>query len=375
MREPDYRAHPALDRVLTLPRDAPAPPTDASRAAAAWSVALARPRVLLVRSIARARALLLQAAGVQPGEPVGVPANAGQPLVEALKAHGARPRVLDLGPDLAPVADPSRLAGVRIAWAEGIGGLATTSALPGISLWVDHADSLPAPGDGHNGHAPVRGVGATLWGLHLAADPSTAGALLAIDEPDLHAAVAALMTPEDRPDLSRALAQCGRLVGEQGRPGLAGRQQDRLAETWHGLAEAAGLALLALDGASALAQHVAVRIPDEADISTFYAYVAAENTPVRWLPLLRPLHPAAIGALGAATAAHLARWLLVPVGPDYTDAEVGHAVLGIVKASEYLGVRWRTDPIRAAAYARLLDDRYGPGHDAYRPVFQVEGTR
>jgi hypothetical protein len=79
--------------------------------------------------------------------------------------------------------------------------------------------------------------------------------------------------------------------------------------------------------------------------------------------------------VGAATAANLARWLLVPVGPDYTDAEIGHAVLGVVKASEYLGVRWRTDPARAAAYAALLTERYGPDHDAYRPVFEVDGRR
>nr|MBA2450067.1 hypothetical protein [Chloroflexota bacterium] len=318
MREPDYQAHPALDRVLTLAHDA-APPTDASRAVAAWSVALARPRVLLVRSVARARALLLQAAGVEPGESVGVPANAGQSLVQALKAHAARPHFLELGPDLAPIADPSRLAGVRIAWTEGIGGLATIPALPGISLWVDHADSLPipvgslesrVPSPESNGSAfltgdspPATGESMTLWGLHLSDAPAESGALLAFDEPDLHAAVAALLTSEDCPDSARALAQCRRLVGDQDQPGLAVRQQHRLAETWRGLAEAAGLPLLPLDGASALAQHVAVRIPDEADVSTFYAYVAAENTPVRWLPLLRPLHHAAIGAIGVATAA------------------------------------------------------------------------
>jgi glutathione synthase/RimK-type ligase-like ATP-grasp enzyme len=48
------------------------------------------------------------------------------------------------------------------------------------------------------------------------------------------------------------------------------------------------------------------------------------------------------------TASHLARWLLVPVGPDYTDEEIKHAVLGVVKAAEYTGMRWAADPGRAA---------------------------
>jgi hypothetical protein len=50
---------------------------------------------------------------------------------------------------------------------------------------------------------------------------------------------------------------------------------------------------------------------------------------------------------------------------------VSQVVLGIVKTAEYLGVRWRMDPNRAAAYADLMDATYGPGHDAYRPIFPV----
>jgi hypothetical protein len=391
VREPDYAAHPSLDRVLTLRAGASDGPADAGRAADAWSAALGGRRVLLVRSVDRARALLLQAAGVRPGEPVGVPANATQSLVEALKRHGARPRFLDLDADLIARASPDRLAGVRIAWAQPVGGLAPAADLPGPALWVDHADSLPAPTDGHVRPAeqarsagrspgvPTADARVTLWGLHLSPDPSDAGALLAFgdgrEQPDLHAAVAALLRSDDLPSPARALAQCRRFVGTGGRPGLAHRQGDRLEETRRGLQEAAGLPLLPADGGSALAQHVAVRIPDESDATTFYAYVCGENTPVRWLPLVRPLHHAALGAAGAATAANLARWLLVPVGPDYADAEIGHAVLGVVKASEYLGVRWRTDPARALAYAALLTERYGPDHDAYRPVFEVDGRR
>ena len=33
-----------------------------------------------------------------------------------------------------------------------------------------------------------------------------------------------------------------------------------------------------------------------------------------------------------------------------------------------------TNPARAAQYAALLTQMYGPHHDAYRPVFAVDGT-
>ena len=85
-------------------------------------------------------------------------------------------------------------------------------------------------------------------------------------------------------------------------------------------------------------------------------------------PDARCQHP--IEAL--ATGERLARWLLAPVGPAMSEEEVRHAVLGIVKAADYLGVRWYSDPQRAAWYATLLDERYGPGHDAYRPAFALE---
>ena len=123
---------------------------------------------------------------------------------------------------------------------------------------------------------------------------------------------------------------------------------------------------------------MAVQIPPECDVATFYAYVEQENTPVRWLPQIQPLHYAALRADGApdhrATAANLARWLYVPVGPDYTFEEIKHGVLGIVKAAEYLGVRWRSNPVHAAEYAALMDQTYGAGHDAYRPLFALDGA-
>jgi hypothetical protein len=67
----------------------------------------------------------------------------------------------------------------------------------------------------------------------------------------------------------------------------------------------------------------------------------------------------------------LAQHVLIPVGPDYTEEEIKHAVLGPVKTSEYLGVRWRTQSQKAADYAKLLDEMYGPHHDAYRPLFDL----
>jgi len=96
---------------------------------------------------------------------------------------------------------------------------------------------------------------------------------------------------------------------------------------------------------------------------------------VHWLPELCPIHYAAArqGPDYLDTARRLARWLLIPVGPDDSPAEIAHAVLGVVKAADYLGVRWRCDPVRAAAYARLMNEWYGPDHDAYRPIFSTAG--
>jgi hypothetical protein len=34
-------------------------------------------------------------------------------------------------------------------------------------------------------------------------------------------------------------------------------------------------------------------------------------------------------------------------------------------------VRWRKDPERAAWYADLMREMYGPAHDAYRPAFKL----
>jgi hypothetical protein len=64
----------------------------------------------------------------------------------------------------------------------------------------------------------------------------------------------------------------------------------------------------------------------------------------------------------------------VPAGPDDDEPALAQAVLGVVKAAEYLGVRWRTRPARAAAYAALLTSAYSPDHDAYWPAFDVPAS-
>lgn len=363
VRGPDYAAHPPLDGLLTLPPVHDASSADLRAARAAWSDALGGAAVVLLANVEQARALLLRALGVQPAEPVGLPANATRELAEAVKHHPATPRWLDLGPQLALATPPERLAGARVVWAQPFGG-AWAAAPEGVAVLVDAGDSLPSLAP-----AEPAGTVATLYGLHLAADPRRAGALVVCHDPTLALALEALAGAGERIDPTLALAQLRRLAGPRG---LAERQQRALEAVRAGLEQAAGLPLLA-PTAGVLAQQIAVRVPEPCDAATFYAYVLGEATPVRWLPALRPLHYAAMRADGApralsCSAGHLARVLLVPVGPDYTAEEIKHAVLGITKAADYLGVRWATDPERAAWYAGLMHEWYGPDHDAYRPL-------
>jgi len=367
VRGPDYAAHPPLAQLLALPPVVNTRPTKLSAARAAWSDALGGAPVALLASVERARALLLRALGVLPGEPVGLPANATRALAEAVKQHPAGPRFLDLHADLTLCVDDTRLAGVRVVWAQPCGGAWGATAPDSRALLVDASDTLPALNLEEGGQAAT----ATIYGLQLGTDPRHAGALVVCHDATLALAFAALTGPDDQPDGALALAQLRRLAGPDG---LAARQQDALAAVRDGLAQAAGLPLLeATPGV--LAQHVAVYVPEPCDAATFYAYVLGEATPVRWLPALRPLHYAALREDGAshvaATAAHLARVLLVPVGPAYSEEERKHAILGITKAADYLGVRWATDPARAAWYADLMTAWYGPDHDAYRPRFAL----
>jgi hypothetical protein len=363
VRGADYAAHPPLAATLPLPPVTLGSDTTHEAARTAWSQALGGASVVLVRSAARARMLILAAAGVKPGEPVGVPANGDRDLVESIKHFGAWPTFFELDSSLTLILSTAWQRDVRYCWTQPVGGVGGACA----ATWVDCSDTLP------NLERPAILPPVTLFGLQLSSDERHAGALLVFGDTTLAQAVEARLTPDDAPEPSRALAQLQRLCDAGATPGLACRQRAALAETQRGLCAAAGLVLLADSAVGALAHHIAVRIPEESDPATFYAYVQAEQTPVRWLPLVRPLHYAAVREAdrSAETAAELSRWLLVPVGPEYTDEEIKHAVLGVVKAAEYLGVRFRTDPARSASYAAMLDELYGPGHDAYQPVFPL----
>lgn len=363
VREADYSASPTLSALLTLPASQTPVQKSLDEARRAWSAALGGAPVVLLGSVARARKLLLRALGVCSGEPVGLPANATRDLAEAIKHHPATPRWLDLGTELVPLASAERLADVRVAWAEPCGGAWASAAPNGVALVVDASDSLHSLGPpGSAGAATI------LFGLHLDADPRRAGALVVCHDPALALALEALARPDDRPDATLALAQLHRLAGPAG---LAARQRVALAAVWQGLEQAAGLPLLA-PAPGVMAQHIALRVPEACDAATFYAYMLGERTPVHWLPALRPLHYAAQRPEGApaaaATGCALARVLLVPVGPDMREEEVVHAVLGITKAADYLGVRWTTDPARAVWYADLMTEWYGADHDAFRPL-------
>ncbi|MGH2617664.1 MAG: hypothetical protein ACRDJC_20720 [Thermomicrobiales bacterium] len=368
VRSADYPAHPSLAQVLTLPVDAPVRETAPREALAAWADYLrCEGPFLFVSNPGRARRVLMTAVGIAPGEPVGVPANARRFLSEAVKKSGGTPRFIELDADLEFVADTPGLDGVRLVWAQPAGGMAPPAPLPGTTTIVDHGLTLPAPlhvhGQGLTGAA-------TLWGLHL--DHEHQGALMAFSDLALAERVAALLKPGDRPDFGRVLAQCERLRGPDG---LAARQLAVEREVRLGMEAGAGLPLAArADGA--LAFGLPVRIPEEADVATFIAYVRNELVALDWLPEVQPMFYVAYQvtrdlALTRQTAEHLARWVISPIGPDYVDDEITHAVLGILKAAEYTGVRWYTDPGRARWYSDLLIAWYGPTHDAYHPAFTI----
>lgn len=375
VRGPDYAAHPPLAEVLTLPEDYPCPPVSSEEVAQMWQTAVSpqdHSHILLLRSPARARALLLQAAGVRPGEPVALPANADLELVEAVKSHGAVPAFLPLSANLSLCVDEVDAVGARGGWAQPPVGL-LPSLEPCLShFWLDYARCLPLPVNVMMA-SPLTAV--TLFGLHLSPHGQESGALLHFHGEtglSLYEQVRARLQPTDQPDFARAGAQQQRLCTPGG---LAARQWEVLHEAWCGLQAAAGLPLLPLTFAGALPHALAIQIPPAVEPATFHAYVRAENTPVTRLSDYYPIHYAALrgdGYAGAmATAVHLSRWLLVPIGPDYTDEEIRHSVLGIVKAADYLGVRWYTDLPHAADYAAMMAEMYGPGHDAYRPVFAI----
>ncbi|MFT4040158.1 MAG: hypothetical protein QM692_18400 [Thermomicrobiales bacterium] len=356
---------------MLLPEDATIPEAPTPEAAlAAWReyLGFAGP-LLLVRSPDRARKLLMAALGVAGKEPVAIPANTRRYLSEAVKRSGGTPRFVELDADLAFVPETPGLEGVRVLWAQPVGGMAAPPPLPlpGVTYLVDHGLTLPAPlqegGTGLPGSA-------TVFGLHL--DDEDGGALIAFNDAALAEKVAALLTPEDAPDAGRALAQVGRLAGPDG---LAARMLWLDAEVRLGMEAGAGLPMgERADGA--LPYGLPVRVPEEADLGTFISYVRNELVDLDWLPEVQPIfyvvnQVTQNPALSRRSAENVARWLISPIGPDFVDDEITHAVLGILKAAEYTGVRWYTNPGRARWYSELLTEWYGPTHDAYHPSFVI----
>jgi len=374
VRHAAYPAHPTLrdERILTETVEPSA--TTYADAVAAWQSYLGRDvPVLLVKNVDYARKLLMRAFGVEEGERVGVPANCRRALSESVKKTNRNvPHFVELDGELEFVAETPGVEQLRLIWAEPVGGMAPPEPLPGTSLLIDNGFSLPVPPFAPN--QELRGA-ATLWGLHLSETLSEAGALIAFSDRQLYDAARELISEdEDGPDLDRAMAQYRRLVGPDG---LAARQLAVYLVAREGMEIAAGVPITPLDGVCALPFGLAVRVPEEADVSTFLSYGRNELVPVWWLPEIQPVFYVAYQTtqdreLTRRTAAHLDRWLISPLGPDFLEEEIVHAVLVIVKAAEYTGVRWYTDPARASWYNDLMLEWYGPTHDAYRMAFVVE---
>jgi hypothetical protein len=326
--------------------------------------------LLLVRNADRARKLLMQAFGIEGGERVGIPANTRRPLSEAVKRSGGTPYFLELDANLDIATDTPGLDDLRLVWSQPVGGMPAPAVVPGTTMFVDYAFTLPVPLDVE---AIVPGA-AVIWGLHLAEKAADAGALIAFpDGADLYHAVSDLMQEDDLPNLDLALRQCERLAGPDG---ITARQLAKYRAARVGMEAGAGLPMPPDTGLYALPYGLPVRVPEDADMATFISYVRNENVVVYWLPELQPMfyvvrQVTADAALTRRTARHLAQWLIAPLGPDFVDDEIVHAVLGILKAAEYTGVRWYTDPARARWYGDLMFEWYGPTHDAYRVAFEI----
>ncbi|MEM7534278.1 MAG: hypothetical protein AAF639_19005 [Chloroflexota bacterium] len=314
-------------------------------------------QVCLLRNVTRSRQLLVKALDATD-TPIYLPANATHALVKDLKRIKAQLHFGALDADLNLThAEPA-----KISWAEPVWGLPTSSRGQAEYRVIDHAATVPAPS------SPPMDADITIYGLHLNTDANNAGALMVFRDPALAETVRRHITSADEPDWARAAWQVERLST------LLPRQQTQLAMLHQALSDATGLSLLTMVDASAVPHGAVVKLPDECAPATFYHYARGENTPVNWLPFAHPLHPKAVALsreYASATAAHLEPWILAPLGLETSPEELSQTVLGIVKAAEYLGIRWRTDPVRASAYADYLEQRYGPGHDAYRPVFAV----
>lgn len=359
-----------MSELLTLPHDATLREAGLAQARSAWARYLgADVPLMFVRNPDRARKLLMRAFGISGKEPVGIPVNTRRPLAEAVKRSGGKPSFVELDPDLNVDPATPGLDKARLIWAQPVAGMSPPFALPGVTLFIDYGFTLPAPLA--DGDASLSGA-ATLWGLHLSG--AEQGALIAFSDTALYDAAFGARTDDDTfTDFSRAVAQCDRLSGPAG---LAARLLEVDAAAREGMEAGAGMPMSSPAGRCALPFGLAVRVPDEADLATFISYVRNENVRLDWLPELQPMFYVAYQGTAdrlrtSRSADYLARWIVAPLGPDFVDDEITHAVLGILKAAEYTGVRWYTDPDRAQWYGDLMFEWYGADHDAYRVQFDT----
>jgi hypothetical protein len=297
--------------------------------------------------------------GVENEESLLLPPNATHTLVEVVKESGTKPLFGELNQDL----QLSSRQSTRIAWLQPPLGLPIAGNVDAEFTVLDHSDSVPQRVMATNQSSFRADV--TIFGLHLSSDPKTAGSLLVFNSETLYSRFMAKHKQVEPMACAQAARQLNRLQT------LTCHQTRAVEMVSTGLQLAAGLPTLSVSEGVALAHGVAVRIPDEGLPSTFWTYARNENTPVQWLPQLRPIHYTAI-ASDSATAKHLERWFIVPVSPHSDEETNKQAVLGIVKTAEYLGLRWWNDPERASQYADLLNTMYGSGHDAYRPAFAID---
>jgi len=367
IRASDANKRPTLADILTLPSQVGDGQRhhngDADKILRDWSARMGGRPVWIARSLREARLQLLLSFGVVTGGTVLLPANATHPLVEIIKQVGAKPLFAALDCNLGIVTGKQ----CRLAWLQPLFGLPVQDSISAEISILDHGDSVPGSVPRNVAREKDASADIELYGLCLSHNPDRAGALVVFNQQEHYTQFLAENEEVDPSIYQRADEQLQRLYN------LAPMQESALDYVWTGVREAAGLPVLPLTTGSALAHGIAVRVPEEGSPSLFWSYASRENTPIQWVPELRPIHYAA-SASRNENIAMLERWFFVPVSPTDDIGAMKQSILGIVKTAEYLGLRWRTDPMRAAQYATKLDELYGPEHDAYRPAFSTPAT-
>ncbi|TVR74098.1 MAG: hypothetical protein EA415_06485 [Sphaerobacteraceae bacterium] len=327
---------------------------------AEWSSALDGQPVLLASSVREARLMVAQGLDLDQRSVIQIPATITRDLAHTLDRTGACQR---FAADERPV---------DLIWQEPIGGIDSAALASDTPSVLDFADTLPSPGSSWSSDETAL---VAIFGLHLSANPERSGALLLFDSSNqqsmtLYRRLQGLASESAVPD--GAMSQLARLAGSGG---LANRQQRVVTQVRDGIVEAAGLPAIEAHP-MALPVGVGLQIPDIVEASIFATYVRGELTPFSLLSELRPPMYRYFRQPGTEAGATLdlqgfVQQGMIPCGPDFLDEEIVHAVLGVVKAAEYVGVRWWTDPQLAAQYAQRMTQMYGPEHDAYRPAFPV----